>query len=117
MKLTRMITLFVALSVFASIAGAAGPARDDKDQDKSPPLDRRYYDLKDSVDDIRYELKDEIRHQSRIIEKQDAQIEEMRLHINDLEHELFQTTQSLRNLELEVWDLKKSSRQPIPPTE
>ncbi len=112
MTLIRTVSLLVALSFVASVAGAASVTHDDKD--KNPPLERRFYDLKDSVEDIRYELKDAMRRQSRVIEEQEDLIEEMRLHINDLEHELFQTTQSLRNLELEVWDLKKSSGQPSP---
>lgn len=71
--------------------------------------EKRYDDLKSEIHDIKYDLREQITHQQITIKEQDKAIVELRLKIRDLENQVFQTTQSLRNLELEVWDKNKAS--------
>ena len=70
----------------------------------------RYDDLRAQLYDIKHDLRAELRDQERTIKEQGVLIDQLQLKIKDLESELFQTTQSLRNLELEVWDMKKSRK-------
>ena len=56
-------------------------------------------------------LRRQITSQIETIKEQDSQIVDMRLKVNDLENSFFQITQSLRNLELEVWDMKEAFKE------
>jgi len=74
-------------------------------------FEKRFDDLKDQVYEIKYDLASKISSQYYTIKEQEKEIVELRLKIKDLDSNLFQTTQSLRNLELEVWEIIKSSSQ------
>ena len=93
-----------------SISSAEINKKHDSDKDT---YETRIEDLKDQIYEVKYSLLGDIRSQFRIIREQEIEIVELKLKIKELEYELFQTTQSLRNLELEVWDMKESSNQKI----
>lgn len=106
MKITTFVCLIFLL--LTSMATAEINKRHDTDSEMSG---KRLDDLKDQVYEIKYDLTSKISSQYYIIKEQEKEIVELKLKIKDLESNLFQTTQSLRNLELEVWEIKKSSNQ------
>lgn len=74
----------------------------ENDHDHRADLELRYVELSSKVFKIQNDF------ESHLIQK-DQIIFALEDKIKILESDLFQTTQSLRNLELEVWDLKDSS--------
>ena len=105
MKITTLVCLVFLLPTSMAIAEI-------KHHDADPEIfEKRFDDLKDQVYEIKYDLTNKINSQYHIIKEQEKEIVELKLKIKDLDSNLFQTTQSLRNLELEVWEIKKSSNQ------
>ncbi|MEJ2201229.1 MAG: hypothetical protein P8X63_09500 [Desulfuromonadaceae bacterium] len=103
----RFLTiLFIIFLTFPSFSFAAD--RSDNDANYNG-FEKRYDELKSEIYEMKYNLRQQIRDQQKIIKDQDDTIIDLRLKVKDLESQIFQTTQSLRNLELEVWDLKESS--------
>jgi flagellar motility protein MotE (MotC chaperone) len=107
MRYFLLICLIVLIPLSVSTASSHN---DEKEKSyKYSDHEKRHEDLKDQLYELKYDLRQQIRYQNKTIDEQAEIIREMRLTIKDLESNLFQTTQSLRNLELEVWDMKKSS--------
>jgi len=104
MKVSAILLLFILSTFSLAIA-------DDRNQ-KEPnhqTIENRYDDLKEQMYEIKYDLRAQIKNQSKTIKEQEEKIIDLQLIIKNLDSALFQTTQSLRNLELEVWDMKKAS--------
>ena len=105
MKITTLVCLVFLL--LTSMATA-----EIKRHGNDPEIfEKRFDDLKDQVYEIKHDLINKISSQYHTIKEQEKEIVELKLKIKDLDSNLFQTTQSLRNLELEVWEIKKSSNQ------
>ncbi len=98
----------VLLSLVLFMLPTLLPAQERSEREThSRSLEKRYDDLRDQLYEIKYDLREELRDQELRLRAQEDVIGRLQLKIKDLESDLFQTTQSLRNLELEVWDLKE----------
>ena len=100
------VLIMMCLAVLALVSPLLAVERSSKES-RSQGFEERYDDLREQMYDIKYDLAARIRYQEETIKEQGEVIDELQLKIKDLESELFQATQSLRNLELEVWDMKK----------
>jgi hypothetical protein len=100
MKTIALLCLFLAATV--TIVLAENKNNYENDHDHRADLELRYVELSTKIFKIQNDFE---RH---LIQK-DQIIFALEDKIKLFESDLFQTTQSLRNLELEVWDLKDSS--------
>ncbi|ALC17126.1 hypothetical protein DSOUD_2365 [Desulfuromonas soudanensis] len=100
MKTIALLCLFLAAAV--TIAIAANKNNYETDHDHRSDLELRYIELNTKIFQIQNDFE-------RHLSQKDYIILALEDKIKLLESDLFQTTQSLRNLELEVWDLKDSS--------
>jgi hypothetical protein len=100
MKTIALLCLFLAATVTIAIGGNKNNY--ETDHDHRADLELRYVELNSKVFQIQNDFE---RH---LIQK-DQIIFALEDKIKLLESDLFQATQSLRNLELEVWDLKDSA--------
>ncbi|HEX9873385.1 MAG TPA: hypothetical protein VGA43_03410 [Deferrimonas sp.] len=100
MKTIALLCLFLAATVSISIA--ANKNNYESDHDHRSDLELRYVELNTKVFQIQTDFERHLTQKDNII----IALEDK---IKLLESDLFQATQSLRNLELEVWDLKDSS--------
>lgn len=106
MKKTTLFCLFLALTTLAS-AGDKKESEYSHDRDYEHEqryrLEDKYIALSNLVIQLQYDY-------ARHLNQKDQIINDLEKKMAAMESDLFQTTQSLRNLELEVWDLKKSSK-------
>jgi hypothetical protein len=100
MKTIALLCLILAATVTIAIAGNNKDHQ--YDHDHRSDLELRYVELSTKLFQIQNDFERHLSQKDNII----LALEDK---IKFLESDLFQTTQSLRNLELEVWDLKDSS--------
>ncbi len=72
---------------------------------------KRIDDLTTRIHNIKSDVLSEVRAQQSLVREHLDTIDRLNIRVKELESDLFQTTQSLRNLELELWDMKKTLSQ------
>ncbi len=102
-KTMKRILLICLLFVSSASFSSASSNFDQEVENK------KYYEHEKRHDDLMV-LINQIRYDANRLARQEELIGELRMEIKDLEHNIFQANQSLRNLELEVWDLKDSMK-------
>lgn len=100
MKTMTLLGLFFAVTMTCA---TAGDKKDPEyDHDRRYRMEEKYIELNNLVIQLQYDFARHLSHKDNLID-------ELENKIVLLESDLFQVTQSLRNLELEVWDMKKSA--------
>lgn len=105
MKKITLLCLFLAATTTFASAGDKKESEHNHDyeQEQRYRLEDKYIALNNLVIQLQYDY-------ARHLSQKDQTINDLEKKMAAMESDLFQTTQSLRNLELEVWDLKKSSK-------